>query len=491
MVDRVLSAAECNFIRHELEINKPRQQKLVLQRLCSLHAAGFRIPSAARYSLEVFMAGLVMAPATDRKVRRWCLNTLALIGSKDQAIAAVRYAIDRFVDDPEIFGSAVSAMVRLDPDQFAHIASSENYPRDLVLLGGLRTVDAKLIDTTNLRVNIEVADSEVLKLTLLTVGLDRAPENIFDPRHGNPEIVKVLGGHHDPVVSQYTAWAIAENPKLGVDDLGIPVDDPEALPPNVRGWVFRLFAGDKRATSLRHEMILQGSMDQEIDVRTSTATGLRENFYDGLEQITIDWFNDETDDEVRGILLEHMVRNAGAFSPYEDIALRVFEAEAEGSRLRRRMEAAAARSSLYGKFQVIIHESGQPLFRDIQEVTVVMNGDKNTYSIQNLQSGATAFGGNATNRAEVKNLLSVQAQTEAALAMKEIEAFVAGLPIEQEKKAPVLSAIQDARAEPTKERMSAVAAALKGLEQVLGSVADAAGHVVKIAGYAALVLGLT
>jgi hypothetical protein len=52
------------------------------------------------------------------------------------------------------------------------------------------------------------------------VGLNKAPENLFEPKYENAEIVGVLNNHHDGLVAQYSVWAICENPRLNIDHLG-------------------------------------------------------------------------------------------------------------------------------------------------------------------------------------------------------------------------------------------------------------------------------
>ncbi|WP_137152581.1 hypothetical protein [Devosia sp. FKR38] len=487
MISRTLTAAECNYIRHQLELNDPVQQKRILQRLCSLHKLGFRIPPAARYSLEVFMAGLVMGGSTNAKVTRWCLNALALIGSKDLAVAAVRFAIEKFVADPDIFGSAISAIVRLDPEQFAHIATSDRYPRELVLLGGLRTAGPQELDTSQLSINIDTADPQILKLALLTVGLDRAPEHIFDPRHANPAIVKALGGHQDPVVSQYSVWAISENNKLGVDDLGIATGDMESLPENVRGWIYRLFAAAPELSTRRHDLIFQGSIDPNSEVRLALATGLRDSFYDGLEEVTFDWFDVEAEKDVRDALIDHMVRQAEQFPGYQPIVTTLYAAESPGSPARHRMDAAAARTSMYSRFQEIVQETGAPLFSDLKGATIVM-GDN--FSTGNIQGGSVSLKGDASNNGDVSNFLSEAGTQDALRILEELGPVLASLPLKEETKAPTRQAITEAKSNPTKERLNSVRAALKGLEESLGSVAGGAAHIAAIAGYFALIAGL-
>jgi hypothetical protein len=70
---------------------------------------------------------------------------------------------------------------------------------------------------------VENASPDLLKLALVVVGLDRAPQNMVHPRHDNSQLVRALGVHHDNVVSQYSIWAITENQSLGLKDLGVDI----------------------------------------------------------------------------------------------------------------------------------------------------------------------------------------------------------------------------------------------------------------------------
>ena len=120
----------------------------------------------------------------------------------------------------------------------------------------LQHVEAGDLDLRSLPINVEQASPDLLRLALVLVGLDRAPENLLNPRHDNAQMVKALGGHEDDVVVQYTVWAITENTHLGVADLGIDIKDIENQPPNVRGWIFQLL-GMTRHEAERHVEFLK------------------------------------------------------------------------------------------------------------------------------------------------------------------------------------------------------------------------------------------
>jgi hypothetical protein len=91
----------------------------------------------------------------------------------------------------------------------------------MVTLAALQHVDANKLDLSALPLDVETASPDLLKLGLVVVGLDRAPLNMFHPKHDNAQIVKALGGHHDRIVSQYSIWAITENRTLRLADLGV------------------------------------------------------------------------------------------------------------------------------------------------------------------------------------------------------------------------------------------------------------------------------
>ena len=48
---------------------------------------------------------------------------------------------------------------------------------------------------------------------------------MMHPRFSNSELVKALGSHHDNIVSQYTVWAITENPSLRLSDIGYRISE--------------------------------------------------------------------------------------------------------------------------------------------------------------------------------------------------------------------------------------------------------------------------
>lgn len=481
---KLLTFSESSYIQHELGINSPRRQKLILQRICTLHARGFMLASAAAYTLRQTLGGLITASRTDPKVRRWCLNTTALIGTAEESLDAVTYALDHYGSDPEILSSAVSALVRLDRNAFLGIANSANFSREAILLSGLRTVGPSMVDVRDLRLNIDVAEPEILKIALLAVGLDRAPSYMFDPSHENSAIVRALGAHDHPIVSQYSVWAISENNKLGLNDLGIPLSDIEALKPNVRGWVLRLFAERGGIHADRHDRIFQGSIDPEAEVRLSVAAGLRDTHYDGIEEIVPNWFADESDPEVKGFLMDHLVRQTAKAESYKGIVTSAYEFADQNNRTR--MEAAAAGTPMFGEFQRLTDTAKQPLF-NFMELTM---GDKRNTSFGTVNAGAVSIEGDANNYGNVQNNLNSDKRKIAVDTLSEILDYLPNLPVTDGRKEQLKELANTAKSNPNKALIEKVTSALKSTEEALGSVAGAGGHITTLAGYAALLMAL-
>lgn len=262
------------------------------------------------------------------------------------------------------------------------------------------------------------------------------------------------------------------------------MNDIEQLPTNVQGWVYRLFGSDVTGHRLRHDMIAQGSACPELEVRRELATGLRDNYYDGLDTVVRQWYFDEAEEEVRLLLLEHMSNLSENCPYYKDLALEIYAAENKGSLVRERMELAASRTPLYGEFQRLLAETDAPLL-NYSEVNFVTNNN-----IKNVQAGAFSVSGTATNNGNFNNLLSQEMATKAIEYLDMAAETVENLPVNAATKTQAQKAIAEAKDNPTKERLGVVASSLKSIEGMLGSVAGSGEHVVKIAGYAALILAL-
>jgi hypothetical protein len=108
----------------------------------------------------------------------------------------------------------------------------------------------------------------------------------------------------------------------------------------------------------RLALIEQGSFAAFDDAREGLAKGVRTSFFDGLEGVTLDWYEQEQHPAIRRHLAEHFARFADECGPYEEKVMQINEAEpqlrdrlllgAEGKRLYSRLKAVQTRDLLAG-----------------------------------------------------------------------------------------------------------------------------------------------
>ena len=239
---RFLGRSFTGYLIGQLGSHDSNQIKRALQEICKLYRFGCRFLPDQVYGMEQHAIGLLFS-SDDAKVQRWSLNALAQFGAAGHCRRAILHALNSYHRDPEVLAAAIAALFRVSrraSEELRQLGLDEQ----MVTLAALQHVPADQLDLSSLPVNVENTDSELIKLGLLVVGLDKAPPHMFDPDYDNREIVRVLGLHDDPLVSQYSIWAITENSGLGVNDLGIDLKNTEQQPANVRAWIYQLLAMD-------------------------------------------------------------------------------------------------------------------------------------------------------------------------------------------------------------------------------------------------------
>ena len=240
---------------------------------------------------------------------------------------------------------------------------------------------------------MDTASPDYLRLALLVIGLAKAPVNMLNPHHADATMVKELGGHPDSMVSQYSVWAITENPGLGLADLGIDLRDVENQPSNVRAWVYQLIGMTPEVAKENFEHVVAGSGDKSAEARSGLILGLRDVYVDGLDDVVLSWVTEEYDREVLDRIYEHMIRQAGRCPNYGEYVTDIYKAETPGSAIRQRMEANASGTPLFSRFKQIAYGGFGDLFPQVNHVTnnsFVNNGTMNT--------GAMSQSGTATNK---------------------------------------------------------------------------------------------
>ncbi|MFC7399546.1 hypothetical protein ACFQU1_20245 [Chelatococcus sp. GCM10030263] len=200
-----LDKVESDYLRSQIDTGDNAKIKNALQRLCKLYRAGLLVRPDQRIGIVNSIIGTAYRQSIDEKVRRWVLNALARVGSEDQCIAVVQHLLRACSDEPQTVASGIAAVyklsVRRKPDD---VLRGLSFDPKMVTLAALQHVRADQLDLRELPLDVDKAGPDLLKLALIVVGLNRSPENLLNPRHTDAEMVRVLGGHDDDVVSQYS-----------------------------------------------------------------------------------------------------------------------------------------------------------------------------------------------------------------------------------------------------------------------------------------------
>lgn len=456
---RLLDANNVEYLKSQIETGDARRTKGALQQLCKLHRRGFRVPPQKRIGVEQSIVGLLYTQAKDEKVRRWALNTLARLGREENCLEAVLHTLQQHPDEPQTTAAGIAAVYRLSP-KADDVLKRLSFDEQMLTLAALQHVEASKLPLRGLPLDAETASPELLKLALIVVGLDRSPINLLNPRHNNAEMVKALGGHHDPIVSQYSVWAITENHELGLKNLGIKLNSIEQQPANVRSWVFSLIAMHNDDAKENIEYIQLGMSDSDLDARLGLAIGLKDTFFDGLEALVLDWYLGEADEEVRQSILDHLIKQSAHCDNYSSMVLEIYEKESRESQLRRRMEINASGLPLYAKFKKIDFDNTGDLFGGLTSVTNNFNFNGG------IQAGAVSVGGNAQNIGPTSIHYNPQTIEAIRSELSKAERELHTLDVNEEEKSRALKTVESAKNDPSKDNVSNAIDALGKVESI-------------------------
>jgi hypothetical protein len=209
------------LLRFELTRGNARRIKIARQDVCSLYRRGFILSSDQVNDIEAIVNGIVLRDNQDLKVVRWCLNALAQFGRLGSCRAYVETALLKYQHDPEIQAAGVAALCKMYRGSVSDIEMLSKIDPVIWKLAALQNTDPAKLDIGNLKIDIESASAAILRLALITVGLNKDIEYLFHPRHTNAAFVKHLGQHDDTIVQQYSVWSVIENRRLKFQDLGV------------------------------------------------------------------------------------------------------------------------------------------------------------------------------------------------------------------------------------------------------------------------------
>lgn len=360
---KTIPALKTAYLEHELNTPNPRRQKVALQELASHYRRRTQLGPADRYKFEVHINGLI-AVSSDIKVVRWGLNCLAQMGTMAHSNTPVGITLRRYEQYPEIVAAAVAALSKMYNGNLAACPVLGTVDPLVKTLAAMQNTDHAKLDLSGLKIDISKVDAEVLKLALITVGLNRSVENMFHPAYRNGELVKVLGEHPDPIVRQYCVWSVIENPTILITDLGVPFGSLEQQPPNVQSKLLQLGAKQIKDPIERQDLIRNGTYLPHPDAREGLAKGVLDIYYDGLDEVTIGWFDSEANSGVREILAEHFAKQARVSGTYHDKAIEIYDTD---TTLRQRLLVGSEGTRLHSILQGSSSSQGTSLLVGFEE----------------------------------------------------------------------------------------------------------------------------
>jgi len=372
--ERPISVQQYAFLKFEIDNGDAKRRKVALQEIARLYRKNFRFSSEQRNAIELTINGLVLQCRLDFKVVRWCLNVLAQLGKRGSSDRYVQHALQQYDGCPEIVAAGIAALTKMYNGRVDEIEAFSRFDPTIRVLAALQNTDPNRLDLRSFKINIETADPEILKLALITVGLNRDIENLFHPKHSNAEIIRALGQYPDKIVVQYTVWAIIENVRLSIADLGMQLLPIDAHPENVQAKLMQLVAERETDVFKRHSIVADGPFLTSVEAREGLAKGLQGVYYDGLEGVTVDWFDQEDNFGIRLLLAEHFGRFASNCGPYADKAFSIIDVE---SRFEERILLGAEGKHFYRVVKGRSLRHGTPdLFGDTDSVHIIRNESK-------------------------------------------------------------------------------------------------------------------
>jgi hypothetical protein len=483
-----LNQAHAEFLLHQLDTTDGNRLKRSLQELCQLYRSGRFVHGADRQlTLRNKLNGLVFKP--DPKVRRWALNAIAVAGKREHNEDAVTYVLEKHADDPEAVAAAVAALAVINPASLKSQGRKRRLDKDMLVLAALQHGKVEDTQLRKTKIDIERAASEALKLALLLVGMSKAPEYLFHPRHGNAAIVTALGKHHDPIVSQYSVWAITENKDFGVRDLGIDINRLDEYPSNVRAWANRLVGSDQGFAIDHLELLERGSQDPAQEAREGLAIGIKYTCFDGLEEFTVQWLNDEGDQEIRAYIVDHMATNAHKIPTYRKMVELEYTDTATSLAKRSRIEAMCEGTPVYRELRKLsIQEQmgslglGGPTVQiGHLEVNVSKNASKDINITGSVQAG-TISSGDGANSLGTSNFIAPSKVVAVQRLLDATSDLLQDPGVEPSVKKELAADVAEARTQPSPGRIEKVMKGLAKLETASTSsekVIDAARNVWK------------
>lgn len=392
---KLISREEELSLRLLLMSPRETEIKLGLIRICEFYQGGqfFKQAKDIHHTVRGFIYDSRI------EVERWALK--ALVEFRDRSdIDLIRSRLKSPSGDPENFSWTVSAFfAAASEDDINQAIEQKLIPSDgITMLACHYAGRSKIARGRFPFIDIERADSLTLKWATLAIGIGRA-KGIFLPKFDEAEQLVALNGHDDPMVCQYSIYAMVRSQRLGFSHCLVKLHNLNSQPKNVRKWLYRLACKDRSFIVANCDAVAD-IIRYETDprAREGMALGLRPVWFDGLETISSDWLSREADPGCAAAILEHMGRHSDNVPLYGEIVRDRFATARSDDLLRSRLVNAAAGTRLYAELQRI--KIGEEIVPDLfggEGKFIVVNNTQNFNNSGPVSIGANAVGGKASN----------------------------------------------------------------------------------------------
>ena len=313
-----MKSPAARWVIEALNSGDPRRQKWAVQSICDALESGWHIDVTCDPRVAAGIARL--RRTTDTKVLRWLYK---LVGLKQdhQWRPWIEGQLKRDPDDENI-SWAVGALFAVSPKSAALSAidaAGHTVPGTALELAPKYFTNGPPLDHRIIRDVMNDDDS----LRHLWLGLLQGK----DPTLVGRSVVASLNIHPDPIVVEYSIWAVFRDPAGRLADLVLKPQDVPDAPPNVRRWYYRLLTKDPDALMANFDLVEYAILgDKNPAAREGLAIGLLD-IYPGawLASKTVEWFFQEDDPMVRFALLRHFERNSSQDHTY-DLVTRIWRA---------------------------------------------------------------------------------------------------------------------------------------------------------------------
>lgn len=303
----------------------------------------------------------------DTLVRRWTIKALGLIAHpEDMSRIVDRLRVEA---DAEAQTWGIAALLKRAADRpLRDVCAEAKLEGDkAIVLAARLYAPQSWVAAHGGNISVSLDDEELaLKWAIFLIGYNKAPHDLFNPRHENSIFLGELNKHPTPLVSEYSVWGMVERQDLSYADCRIPLSEAFRHPPNVRKWLYRLAAKNMSVAGLTADGIAN-LFHQELDrsAREGLARGLAFCDEADITDILFDSYQYERDEAIRELLLAGMASRATADSQAGELLRQRFKGSEVGGKLRRRLMVVSQGRPMYSEFQRIeLHEraSLQPSF---------------------------------------------------------------------------------------------------------------------------------